>query len=59
MLSSNTLSCTEREVNVSSTFVANKVEIKQKTLEALRLLRQDDHALNKVREYFEDLTKDI
>jgi hypothetical protein len=27
---------------------ANKVEIKQKTLEALRLFRQADHALNEV-----------
>jgi hypothetical protein len=36
----------------------NEVEIKQKKLEALRLLRQADHALNKVCEYFDGLTKD-
>jgi hypothetical protein len=33
---------------VNQLFGANKVEIKQKTLEALRLLRQADHAFNKV-----------
>ncbi len=32
---------------VDQVFGANKVEIKQKTLEALRLLRQADHALDK------------
>ncbi len=40
-------------------FRANKVEIKQKMREALRLLRQADHALDKVGEYFDDLTKDV
>jgi hypothetical protein len=40
-------------------FGATKVEIKQKTLKALRLLRQADHALNKVHEYFDDLTKNV
>ncbi len=44
---------------VDQLFGANKVEIKQKMLEALRLLRQADHALNKVREYFDNLTKDV
>jgi hypothetical protein len=44
---------------VNQLFGANEVEIKQKTLEALRLLRQTDHALNKVHEYFDDLTKDV
>jgi hypothetical protein len=38
---------------------ANKVEIKQKTLEALRLLRRADQALDKVCKYFDNLTKDI
>jgi hypothetical protein len=42
---------------VNKLFEANKVEIKQKTLEALRLLRQADHALGKVCKYFDDLTK--
>jgi hypothetical protein len=40
-------------------FGANKVEIKQKTLDALRLLRQADHALDKVSKYFNDLTMDV
>jgi hypothetical protein len=44
---------------VNQLFGANKVEIKQKTLEALRLLRQADHALDKVSKYFDDLTKDV
>jgi hypothetical protein len=44
---------------VDQLFRANKVEIKQKRLEALRLLRQADQALNKVCEYFDDLTKDM
>jgi hypothetical protein len=38
-------------------FRANKVEIKHKTLEALRLLRQADHALDKIHEYFDELTE--
>ncbi len=38
---------------------ANKVEIKQKMLEALRLLTQADQALDEVREYFDNLTKDV
>jgi hypothetical protein len=33
---------------VDQLFRANKVEIKQKKLEALRLLRQADQALNEV-----------
>jgi hypothetical protein len=42
---------------VDQSFGANKVEIKQNTLEALRLLRQADQALDEVRKYFNDLTK--
>jgi hypothetical protein len=44
---------------VDQLFGANKVEIKQKTLEALRLLRQADQALDEVCEYFDNLTKDM
>ncbi len=44
---------------VNQLFGANKVEIKQKTLEALRLLRKADHALDKVCKYFDNLTKDV
>jgi hypothetical protein len=44
---------------VNQLFGANKVEIKQKTLEACRLLRQADHALDEVCKYFRDLTKDM
>jgi hypothetical protein len=44
---------------VNQLFGANEVKIKQKTLEALRLLRQADHALNKVCKYFNNLTKDV
>jgi hypothetical protein len=44
---------------VDQLFGANKVQIKQKMLKALRLLRQADHALNKVCKYFNDLTKDM
>jgi hypothetical protein len=42
---------------VNQVFGANKVEKKQKTLEALRLLRQADHALDKIREYLPDRTE--
>ncbi len=35
----------------------NKVEIKQKSLEALRLLRQADHALDKICKYLADHTE--
>jgi hypothetical protein len=38
---------------------ANKVEIKQKTLEALRLFRRADQVLDEVCEYFDNLTKDV
>jgi hypothetical protein len=38
-------------------FGASKVEIKQKTLEALRLLRQSDHALYKICKYLADRTE--
>jgi hypothetical protein len=44
---------------VDQLFGADKVEIKQKTLEALRLLRQADQALNEVCKYFGNLTKDV
>ncbi len=44
---------------VNELFRANKVEIKQKVLEALRLLRQADHALDNVCKYFDNLTKDV
>ncbi len=44
---------------VDQLFGANEVEIKQKALEALRLLRQADQALNEVCKYFNDLTKDV
>jgi hypothetical protein len=36
---------------------ANKVKIKQKTLEDLKLLRQADHALNKICKYLADRTE--
>jgi hypothetical protein len=36
-----------------------KVEIKQKMLKTLRLLRQADQALNEVHKYFDNLTKDV
>jgi hypothetical protein len=42
---------------VNQMFAANKVEIKQKTLEALRLLRQADHALDKICKYLADHTE--
>jgi hypothetical protein len=41
---------------VDQVFEANEVDIKQKTLEALRLLRQADHALNKIHKYLTDRT---
>jgi hypothetical protein len=44
---------------VDQLFGANKVEIKQKTLEALRLLRQADQVLDEVHQYFDNLTKDV
>jgi hypothetical protein len=44
---------------VNQLFGANEVEIKQKSLEALRLLRQADHALNKVHKYFDNLTESV
>ncbi len=42
---------------VNQVFGANKVEIKQKTLEALRLLRQADHALEEIHKYLTDRTE--
>jgi hypothetical protein len=44
---------------VNQLFGANMVETKQKMLEALRLLRQADHALNEDPEYFNNLTKNV
>jgi hypothetical protein len=42
---------------VIQVFGVNKVEIKQKTLEALRLLRQADHTLDKIHKYLADRTE--
>jgi hypothetical protein len=42
---------------VNQVFGANKVEIKQKTLEALRLLRQADHALEEIQKYLAEHTE--
>ncbi len=50
--------CNDAEA-VDQLFGVNKGEIKQKTLEALRLLRKADHVLDEVREYFDDLTMDL
>jgi hypothetical protein len=56
----NWQSCRHNDTEaVDQLFGANNVEIKQKTLEALRLLRQAGQALDEVREYFDDLTKDL
>jgi hypothetical protein len=44
---------------VDQVFGANKVEIKQKTLEALRFLRQADHALDKIHKYLADHTENM
>jgi hypothetical protein len=44
---------------VNQLFGANKVEIKQMTLEVLRLLKQAHQALDEVCKYFKDLTKDV
>jgi hypothetical protein len=44
---------------VDQLFRANKVEIKQKRLEAIRLLRRADQALDEVCKYFDNLTKDV
>jgi hypothetical protein len=42
---------------VNQVFEANKMEIKQKFLDALRLLRQADHALGKICEHLADHTE--
>jgi hypothetical protein len=42
---------------VNQVFRANKVEIKHKTLEASRLFRQVDHALDEIQELFDYLTE--
>jgi hypothetical protein len=44
---------------VDQVFGANEVEIKQMTLEALRLLRQPGHALDKIRKYLADHTVNV
>jgi hypothetical protein len=44
---------------VDQLFGVNKVDIKQKMLEALRLLKQADHALDVVCKYFDNLTKEV
>ena len=41
---------------VDQLFGANEVEIKQKTLEALKLLRQANHALDEIHKYLADCT---
>ncbi len=42
---------------INQVFGAKEVEIKQKSLEALRLLRQADHALDKICKYLADHTE--
>jgi hypothetical protein len=42
---------------VNKVFGANKVEIKQKSLEALRLLRQADQALDEISKFIADCTE--
>jgi hypothetical protein len=44
---------------VDKVFGSNKVEIKQKTLEALRLHRQADHALDRICKYFADCMENV
>jgi hypothetical protein len=44
---------------VEQVFGAKKVEIKQKTLEAPRLLRQADNALDKICKYLADRTENV
>jgi hypothetical protein len=41
---------------VNQVFTANKMEIKLKTLEALRIIRQADHVLDKICKCFADST---
>jgi hypothetical protein len=41
---------------INQVFGANKVEIKQKSLESLRLFRQADHALDEIHKYLADPT---
>ncbi len=41
---------------VNQAFGTNEGEIKQKSLEAIRLLRQDDHVLHKIQEYIDNRT---
>ncbi len=44
---------------VDQVFGANEAAIKQMTLEALRLLRQADHALDKIHKYLTDHTENV
>jgi hypothetical protein len=44
---------------VDQVFGANQVEIKQKTLESLRLLGQADQALNEIHKYLADRTENV
>jgi hypothetical protein len=50
--------CNDMEA-VDQLFGANEVEIKQKMLESLRLLRQTDQAVDEVCKYINNLTKDV
>ncbi len=42
---------------VNKVFGVNEVEIKQKSLEALRLLRWADHALDEIHKFIADYTE--
>jgi hypothetical protein len=44
---------------VNQVFGVNEVEIKQKYLEALRLLRQADQALDKICKFIADCTESV
>ncbi len=44
---------------VDQVFGVNEVEIKKKALEALRILRQADHALGKICKYLADRTENV
>jgi hypothetical protein len=44
---------------IKQVFGANEAEIKHKTLEALRLLRHADHALDKIHKYLADSTENV
>ncbi len=44
---------------VNQAFGANEVEIKHKSLEAIRLLRQADCVLEEIRKYIDDCTANV